>query len=224
MCFSASGSFVVSGVLVAVGTASLAQAKKPFRMLGLIPLLFAAQQAAEGVVWLTVASNPLTPLHQVAVDLFLGFALVLWPLWLPWSLLLVESDPARKRLLGLLVGVGTFVSVSAVALMSRWQPRAHVVGHSISYDYEASQWPVSEAHLLIYLLPTVLPFFVSTLRLTRVMGGALLFGLATTIVLKRETLTSVWCFFAALLSVLFVIAVVREQGERKRRVSALAMA
>src|ERR1035437_10782384 len=49
MCFSAAGSFGMSGVLAVVGTTSLARsAGRPQHMFAAVPFIFAAQQAAEG--------------------------------------------------------------------------------------------------------------------------------------------------------------------------------
>ena len=61
-----------------------------------------------------------------------------------------------------------------------------------------------------YLVPTVLPFFVSTIDKTKVMGGILLFGLFATFIIKRAELTSVWCFFAAVMSGVIVMSIAAE--------------
>jgi hypothetical protein len=181
-------------------------------MMAAMPLLFAIQQAAEGVVWLTVGSAAHPLLHQLAVYLFLSFALAIWPSWLPWSLLMIEEDADRRRWLRRLVGVGAAVSLYAAWLLLTWRPTAHVAGHSIGYHYQVSDWLVPQVgYLVLYVVPTVVPFFVSTVALTRWMGIVLLLGLVATMAIKRGALTSVWCFFAAILSTLFVLAVTRER-------------
>ena len=45
-------------------------------MLALVPLLFAAQQVAEGVVWMTIHDPGEARLQGLAVAFFLSFALV----------------------------------------------------------------------------------------------------------------------------------------------------
>ena len=56
MCFSATACFVTAVGLAPVGIASLTLARRlepqRWQPLALMPLLFAAQQALEGVVWL----------------------------------------------------------------------------------------------------------------------------------------------------------------------------
>jgi hypothetical protein len=213
MCFSAAGSFGVSAVLTGLGVASLARnSSRPHRMFAGIPLIFAAQQAAEGVVWLTIGGNPDAILHRAAVTAFLAFALVVWPAWLPFSLQVVERDPARRRALMALFWLGGLVSAYASMLLVRWRPVAHIAGHSIRYDYSGSSVASGQlVYLIAYIIPTIVPFFVSSVQLGRTMGVTLALSLVVTVLVERDALTSVWCFFAALLSGLMVVAVSREQ-------------
>ncbi len=57
MCFSAQASFGASAVLGIMGIYALRKAKQQERFLAMVPLLFAIQQACEGIVWVTYA-NP----------------------------------------------------------------------------------------------------------------------------------------------------------------------
>jgi hypothetical protein len=68
------------------------------------------------------------------------------------------------------------------------------------------------------VMPTVVPFFVSTARLARTIGVALAASLVVTVIVQRDALTSVWCFFAAILSGLVLLAV-----DRERRAEAVAV-
>jgi hypothetical protein len=212
MCFSATGSLAISGVLTAVGaTAIVRNSSKPHRMFAAIPLIFAAQQAAEGTVWLTMDGGHAT-LHRLAVGIFLGVALVVWPTWLPFALRLVERNPARRRALGVLCWLGAAVGVYASVFLARFQPVAQVAGHSIRYDYATSGDSGSHLfYLLAYAAPTVVPFFVSTISLARTIGIMLVVSLVASAAVQRDALTSVWCFFAAILSGLILVAVAREQ-------------
>jgi hypothetical protein len=213
MCFSAAGSFGVSAVLTGLGAASLARnSHRPHRMFAAIPLIFAAQQAAEGVVWLTIGGDADATPHRLAVTAFLALALVVWPLWLPFSLRIIERDLARRRVLTALCWVGGLVAAYASFLMALWRPVAHVAGHSLRYDYAQSRdAPRQLLYLLAYVVATVFPFFVSTAQLARTMGLTLVGSLVVTVLVERDTLTSVWCFFAAILSGIMVVAVSREQ-------------
>jgi hypothetical protein len=216
VCFSATGSFTAAGVLAGLGVASVARNEVPsLRMFAAVPLLFAAQQAAEGVVWLTIDERPPGVVARLAVVVFLGFALVLWPAWLPAALRLPEKDPRRRRILAALSWAGIATAAVSAILLVRASPSAHVARHSVAYAFGSGALGDSVLPLLCYMVPTVAPFFVSSLSLTRIIGVVLFGALVITIVTQRQALTSVWCFFAALLSAL-ILAVVAQEGSKLR--------
>jgi hypothetical protein len=217
MCFSASGSFGVAAVLAGVGAVSLARPRSPSHgMLAAVPLLFALQQATEGLVWVTIGHARGSGLHGLAVAAFLGFALVLWPVWIPLAFALPEANPSRRRLLSALTAIGAVVAVGATVMLLRVRPAAHVAGHNIAYSYASSSSAIVLAlYLPMYVIPSVLPFFVSTVRWAKVMGVVLVVALLATFVIERRALTSVWCFFAAILSGFMVVGTARPRHPRR---------
>ena len=216
MCFSAAGSFTLSGVLAAVGVASVARnSSAPHRMLAAVPLVFAAQQFAEGVVWLTFARPGAEAIRQPAVTTFIAMAMVVWPVWAPLALRRVERDPKSRRVLSALVWIGSIASVVSASLLLRRHPVAEIAGHSIRYEYPHSTNVVLSLVMLAgYVAPTIGPFFVSTWPWARMIGSTLIASLALAIIVEREALASVWCFFAAILSVQILFAVERERRSR----------
>jgi hypothetical protein len=211
MCFSATGSFGVAAVLAGVGVVSLAQ-KKPdaHHILAATPLLFAAQQVAEGMVWRTI-DDPRSTLNLVSIAVFLGFAMVVYPIWSPLALFLPERNPRRRKILGVLLAFGVCVSIYAAALLLQQRPVARIANHSITYDYDkVGSALVLALYLPGYVLPTVVPFFVSTMKHAKLMGAVLVVGLVATFVIKRQALTSVWCFFAAVMSGVIVLSIAAE--------------
>lgn len=216
MCFSAVGSFALSGVLAGTGVTAMVLNKSPEqRLFAAIPLVFAAQQAAEGVVWLTIADPAQATLQHLSVAVFLGIAVVIWPVWCPFSIFLAERNAARRRVLAVMSGIGVVVSLGAVALLVRWHPVAMVVSHSIQYVHEAST--LGRFTVLVYAVAALLPFFVSTTVLARTIGVTFVLSLVVTWLSYREALTSVWCFFAAILSGLILVAVLRGNAVRGGR-------
>jgi hypothetical protein len=194
--------------LVGIGAAALGRNQTPGgRLLAAIPLGFAAQQAAEGSIWLTIGGGP-RPIQTLSVAVFLGFAFVAWPAWIPLALLAVETDRTRHRILSVFAYLGTAVSLGAAVLMFRWHPFAEVMGRHIRYDYRTGDsWAGHPLLLLLYVAPTIVPFYVATSRLSRVIGTTLVVSLLLTFAIERDALTSVWCFFAAILSVQILAAV-----------------
>jgi hypothetical protein len=209
MCFSATGSFGVAAVIAGIGAVAIKQEKLPsHRMLASVPLLFAAQQVAEGVVWMTIGRPDQAGLQSIAVALFLSFALVGWPVWVPISLFLAERNPRRRKALAVLSWAGVTVGVYAAVLLIRGQPTAHIARHSIAYSYkEHGPALVLALYLPGYVLPTVVPFFISTINRAKLMGTVLVLSLLATFLIERQALTSVWCFFAAILSLLIVLSI-----------------
>lgn len=209
MCFSATGSFGVAVGIAGIGAVAISRAPPPsHRMLAAIPLLFAAQQAAEGIVWMTI-THPSHPwVQSLAVAVFLGFALVFWPIWVPVSLFVAERNRTRRRVLSVLSWIGLVVGGYASVLLIRGRPVAHVARHSIAYSYvERGPALVLALYLPGYVLPTVVPFFVSTVSRAKLMGTVLIVSLLATFLIERQALTSVWCFFAAILSVIVVLSI-----------------
>jgi hypothetical protein len=206
----------VAGVLAGLGAATLIRNEvPPLRMFAAVPLVFAAQQASEGAVWVSLSGG-----HgpsPIAVVAFLCVALVVWPVWLPLSLRAAEREPKRRRVLTVLSVAGLLVGAACAMLLARWPPSAHVAGHHIGYDFSVGPGDGTVLPIVAYVVPIMAPFFVSSLRLARVMGAVLVVSLVATYVAQRAALTSVWCFFAAILSGLILVIVHREQPARAAR-------
>lgn len=212
MCFSATASFGVSSLLAGIGAATLFRNDVPqLRMFAAVPLVFAAQQATEGAVWVTMGH--LGGPSQMAIVAFLCVALVVWPTWLPLALRAAERSPQRQRILTGISLAGLLVGGCCALLLARWPPAAHVDGHHIAYDFNVGLRGGNALPIVAYFVPTIVPFFVSSLGLARVMGGFLVFSLLATYAAQRAALTSVWCFFASILSALILVIIVREQPE-----------
>lgn len=198
----------MAGVLTAIGGASIgASADMRRRFFAAIPLGFAVQQAAEGIVWLTIDNPAHATLLRAAVFAFLAFALVVWPTWIPWSLRVAERDPVRRKWLTLLAWAGVFVSLGAAVLLTRWNPHAFIEGSSVHYNFGVPSGAFMHVLLVVaYAAPAFLSFFVSTIELSNVFGAALVISMGAALAIQAEALTSVWCFFAAGLSVLVFVS------------------
>lgn len=211
MCFSATASFGVSGLLAGIGAATLYRNDAPrLRMFAAVPFLFAAQQATEGAVWLTMGSG--RGPSQLAVVAYLTVALIIWPSWLPLALRAAEPLPARRKALTGLSVVGLLVSAFCALVLARWPPSAHLMGHHVRYDFHLGVGEGTVLPVMGYFIPTAIPLFVSSLSLSRVLGVVLIVSLAITVLAQRATLTSVWCFFAAILSAMILVIVHRAQA------------
>ena len=205
MCYSAPVSFILSGVLTVVGALTIASVKnKSHLMFASIPLLFAVQQAAEGVVWLACCQPQYGCYTGQATYVFLFFAFVIWPCWMPLSLWMMEKNPMSKKILKALCVLGAMYGAYTTIMMMLYNVHADVAGHSIRYNivgYNGFLWILD---FLMYQIPTVLPFFVSRVPGVWIIGSAVTGSLIFTYYFMQATLVSVWCFFAAAISMMIL--------------------
>ena len=102
MCFSATASFTAGAALLVVGAVTTRRARRPAELpFALIPVLFGVQQLIEGVLWLTFPDKA-PQLNAVLTLLYSLFSHVLWPIYVPIAVLLLEVVTwSRKVLTGL---------------------------------------------------------------------------------------------------------------------------
>ena len=195
MCFSATASFVTAGTTAAIGIVCLIRvADRRALPLAATPLLFAGQQAVEGLLWLTLPQAPDGSISSGLTLLFLLIAEVFWPAYAPVAALLVETDPRRRRLIGLCVASGFAVAAWLLwALLTRSHSAILLDGHIV---YVTGQQP-SVAVGVAYLAATGLSLALSSKRTIRLLGALVLTGSVIAYLAYWEAFVSVWCFFAA---------------------------
>lgn len=202
MCFSASASFVTGTALTGIGSATAKQApKKELIPYALIPLLFGVQQISEGFLWLAI--NHEFPGMQVFMTyLFTLFSHVLWPVYVPLAVLKMEHVYWRRLLMSVCLVLGVAVSLLHLATMVMYPVTASVVGHSLVY--EMPRYYLNFV-VVCYLLATCAAPLVSSHRLVRWFGLALLASASISYLAFAAAFVSVWCFFAAGLSALIYL-------------------
>jgi len=211
MCFSAEVSFASAAVLVPTGAYCLRAATVKARRwlpLALSPVMFAVQQAGEGVVWVALARGDAT-LADAAARWYLFFVLAVWPAWpalVAWSL---ETRPARARFLaGWTVLASGWFWIWYLPLLTTYDPGPRVVGHSVHYAYADMPHASLTKGLAVrslYLATASVPLLVASER--RRLGLLVVLAAVTAAVavwMFEMVFTSVWCFQAAILSVCLV--------------------
>jgi hypothetical protein len=211
MCFSATASFTAAAVIGTIGVASVIKAKPTLRILAFTPLLFAFQQAMEGLVWITLNEEDTTSLlHKASVYIFLVFATMLWPIWLPAVLARVEENPTRKRWLQIYLGIGCVVAIVCGLSVIFLGRGAEINEHHINYTYLSASLSfvppavmsiIYYATFYLYLLPTIGSLFLSTVRGAWILGAVLAMGWVISIMGFAIGFASVWCYFAAVASI-----------------------
>lgn len=215
MCFSASASFLAGSGLLVTGLVALRKTRDPSEtMFASMPLLFGLQQLAEGVVWLTADTDSLYIWHKAASAVFLFFAFIIWPTWIPLALSKLEQNPFRKKVLHLLTAYGVFISLSLLITLL-WHGTHATVEHHIIYKIVLEKIFSLPVLITLYAIATVLPFFVMSTKSLWAFGGLQLISAVITYYVFTRYFVSVWCFFAALISVT-IVALLPIKNREKR--------
>ncbi|MEO6623686.1 MAG: DUF6629 family protein [Burkholderiaceae bacterium] len=197
MCFSATASFSAGAVLLVLGTLTLKSASRPRELpFAAIPLLFAIQQLSEGVIWLTF-SYEAPQLNAVMTHVYSFFSHVLWPVYVPVAVLLIEPPGRRRRALLAFVAAGVAVGAYLLYILVAYPVVSRPTGQHIEY---ISPHFFVLAAMTLSLASTTLSPLLSTHRTVKLFGLLALASFATAYFFYATWFISVWCFFAALLS------------------------
>ncbi len=201
MCFSADASFGMGAVLMVAGIASVKKVNNLSQVLfAAIPLLFAVQQFTEGFVWLGLTNPAYSRWLKPATYVFLTFAQVCWPIWVPLSIRSIEKNPNRKNILTFISILGGLVSVYLAYCLLTYHVEASVSRFHIRYDLDFPHAVIGYTGIF-YFIPTVFPAFLSDTKRVYWLGCINLLSFIIAKLFFDEYIISVWCFFAAALSV-----------------------
>lgn len=208
MCFSAEASLITGAVLIPAGAYCLGAAwrkDRTYLALAIIPLLFGVQQLFEAAVWVGLERGDDSLVKRASLG-FLFFAIAFWPAWVPFSAAAIERRPGTRRLFGALavlgLALGSLCYVPAAASFGEWV-EVGVVNHSVRYDFSrlpAAQTAVGWTWAGLYLAAVCVPLLLSHDRRLRLLGVTIGASATVSHLLFWFAFASVWCFFAALLS------------------------
>lgn len=202
MCFSASASFIAGTSLCVVGVATIrkaaTRAELPFAT---IPLLFGIQQLTEGVIWLTF-SHHAPHLKQAMTYLYSGFSHVLWPIYMPLAVGLLEAVRWRRKAIFAFEGAGVAVGLYLLYFLIARPVVAAVIGLHIVY---VSPHFYVIPMMVLYFSATCFSCFFSSHGFVRLFGVLALLSFIAAYVVQVMAAVSIWCFFAAILSLLIYI-------------------
>ena len=197
MCFSATASLTAGAGLLIVGAITLRQAGRraeiPFAA---IPVLFGIQQLIEGALWLTFSdSAPL--LRIILTHAYSFFSHVLWPVYVPIAVLLLESVPWRRKVLTGIALAGAAVGLYLLYFLVTLPIVAQVEGRHI--DYVSPHFYIV-AVMILYVLGTCISSLFSSHVWVRLFGMVSFLSFGAASALNDAWFISVLCFFAAALS------------------------
>lgn len=202
MCFSVEADVVAGVALLPVAGLALREVRctreLPF---ALLPLVFAVHQLLEAFVWAGLSGDVSRHVQHTATIAYLLIAFPLLPLLLPLSVLLLEPQGARQR-------VAPFVALGgAVAVYLGEAVLAHpvtVIQHPHALEYSV-QLSYGDFWAVLYIGAVIGPSVLSGYPSIVLFGWLNLFGLTAAAVLYQEAFASLWCIWAAAMSVLVVV-------------------
>lgn len=204
MCFSATASFVASGLLMSAGAVVLTQYSytKKEMPLAVIPIIFGVHQFSEGLVWLGVSGTISSAVQFYAIQFFTFIAMCFWPIFIPAAVLIYEYPKKRKIFFGLLFS-GMLLSLYLLYCFTIYSELYLDVNccNSLGYIY---RMPFLEGKMgYFYVFIVVASFlFSSNLRIRYVLGPVFLASYLLAMFMESGgDYPSIWCFFAAIISV-----------------------
>jgi hypothetical protein len=202
MCFSPQADFTAGAVVAGVGVQTLRRVRVRRELIvGALPLLLGIHQLVEGFVWLGLRGELSPRLGDTAKETYIVFAHAILPALVPLGFTLLEPNPRRARWMRPLVGLGLLLGVYLL-----WQVIAYPVGAQLQarcIDY-TTHTPNDLLIGVLYVAVTCGPALISSRRYLRWFGMVSLVGVIAAALVRVDELTSLWCVYVALVSVLIL--------------------
>jgi hypothetical protein len=164
-----------------------------------MPSLFAIHEFIEGFVWLGLDGRVSAHVMHNAGAAYVIYAQGLLPFILPFSVFLIEPTKRfRRRMLAFVILGGLLALYMLWGLVS-YPLQISEQGHSILYFNVIT---TTTLVAVLYVIATCGSLFFSGFRDLRMLAWANLVGLLVVMEVKRYAFTSVWCAYAAAVSVI----------------------
>lgn len=192
---------VLAGLFVgAVGIVAVRQVREPAEWpLAVLPLVLAAHQLIESLVWWRLLGRLPDRVGDGAEWAYLAIAFGIVPALVPIAVVLLE--PVRRWWGVVLVAIGAGVAVLLMFGMLRGSVGAIIEGHHIAY--RADLWRGDELTVL-YVVATCGSLLASAHRHIRWYGAINIVFVGVIAWVSESGLISLWCLWAAITSVAIV--------------------
>jgi hypothetical protein len=200
MCFSAGASFAGGVIISAIGIATVRKVHKSSQLVfASIPLFFGIQQIVEGCLWMFLPEADQINAQKTTTFLYLILAQVLWPTIIPVSVLLMEENKKRKKMMRTFLALGLLLSSYYAFCLIFFMVTPRISGYHILYTTTFPDFFAIPA-FIVYLIATITPLFISGVRKTHFLAILMFLSCVITAIFFTQYLISVWCFFAAIIS------------------------
>jgi hypothetical protein len=199
VCFSAQADLVGGVVLGAIGIDTLRYVgpRREYLPLAALPLMFAGHQLVEAFVWWGLQGHLSDTVTDVATWLYLLFAFVLLPVYVPTAVFVAEASGRRRRVIRWSIVIGGIVAALLLAAMVRGPVTASLDDWHIRYGTGIdAAVPIVGA----YIVATCGSLLLSTNRILVRFGVVNLVAVVVIAAFVVEGFASLWCAWAALAS------------------------
>jgi hypothetical protein len=204
MCFSAQADLVGGVVVGAIGIDVLrhVDGRRAYLGLAVLPLMLGLHQLDEAFVWWGLQGHVSVQLGTIATWIYLLFAFVVLPVFIPVAVMLLEPKPRRRSLMLCFAVLGAAVAGVLLAAMLRGPVTASLGARHIAYttDLHAGGLVVAA-----YVLATCGSLILSSYRDVAVFGVVNLIAVAVFARLAVDGFASLWCAWAAVAACAFAV-------------------
>jgi hypothetical protein len=202
MCFSPQADFAAGAVVTGMGIETLRRTRARRELVvGALPLLFGIHQLVEGFVWLGLRGEVSPAVGDTAKQTYIVFAHAVLPALVPLGFTLLEPDRRRRRWMWPLVGLGLLLGTYLLWQVTAYPVGAHEQARCIDYT---THTPNDVLIGVLYVVATCGPALMSSRRHLRWFGVVSLVGVIAAAIVRVDELTSLWCVYVALVSVLIL--------------------
>jgi hypothetical protein len=196
VCFSPQGDVVGGVVLAVIGIDALrhVQRRREYLALAALPLLLAAHQVDEAFVWWGLQGHVSAQVGQVATWVYLLFAFVVLPVYIPLAVLAIEPPGRRRSLMAGFVAMGAVVAAVLLAAMLVGPVTARLGDYHVGYGIG-----LHAGYLIVvaYVGATCGSLLFSGYSQLAVFGIVNLVAVAVLARLTIDGFASLWCAWAA---------------------------
>lgn len=203
VCFSAEADLVAAAAVAPVGILALRLAPSRADLpIAALPALFAVHQGIEAFVWFGLDGTVGEGVQRAAIVAYLLIAQIVLPLLVPLGVRAIEPVGWRRTAMLVPLAAGIGVAAWVIYVLNVEQISAIDGGHAIVYETDYRLGPIST---VCYAVATIGAILLTSRRPLLLLGAVNVVGFAGAALVRYESVTSVWCVYAALTSAVVLL-------------------
>ncbi len=203
MCFSATADLVAAAAVAPVGVLALRWAPTRADLpIASLPMLFSVHQGVEAFVWWGIDGTVGAQVQHAAILIYLLIAQVVLPILVPAGVRAIETVRWRRRAMLAPVLAGAATSVWFVVILATHDLGARAQANAIVYD---TDYRIGTLLAVLYGIAVLGAIALTSHRPLLWLGIVNAIGFAGAALVRYESVTSVWCVYAALTSAVVLL-------------------